>query len=29
MPGCSNCPPATTTFSPPLSPSPIMTLPVR
>ena len=29
MPGCSNCPPATTTFSPPLRPSPMMTLPVR
>ena len=29
MPGCSNCPPATTTFSPPLRPSPIITLPVR
>ena len=29
MPGCSNCPPATTTFSPPLRPSPTITLPVR
>ena len=29
MPGCSNCPPAITTFSPPLRPSPMITLPVR